>query len=144
MVGSVARDHVLAVRGHIEIVHGPFRTDALDLGERGGIDDIRYARIVPNLLPDPHIHSPSVRTHSDVVGVAGERDLLDHFQRLGIGHIERVVSLTTEVDPASVRGASDPMDRLDAFDLSHNLVRDGIKDVYCVSGGVTLNDPTLI
>jgi len=32
---------------------------------------------------------------------------------------------------------------LDAWDLSHDLVRDGVNQVYSVPGGVALEDPNL-
>src|SRR2546428_4998242 len=79
VVGAVAGDDVLAIRRDIDVVYGPFRTDALDFGERSSVDDIRDAWVVPNFLPDPHIDSTPIRSDRDVIGVTGERDLFDHL-----------------------------------------------------------------
>ncbi len=144
MGGAVAGEHELAVQRDIKIMHGPFGTDALDFGERRGIDNIRDARVIPHRsLSDSHVDFFPIRRNRDVVGTARERDLLDDLQRLDIRHVQRPVGLIADVDPGCVGGRRDAMGRLDAWDLSHDLVRDRVNQVYSVPGGVALEDPNL-
>ena len=144
LAARLARDHVLAVGRDIEVVHGALGPDALDLGERCGIDHIRDARVVADRLPDPHIHFPPVRGDGDVVRTPRERNSLDELSRRHVGNVERVVGLAADVDAGSVRGCHDAVGRFDVRDLSDDGVGGGIDDVNSVAGGVALEDAHLV
>ena len=70
-----------------------------------------------------------------------QRDVLRDFQCLGIGDVERRLSLVRDVEAAAVRCHRRAVIHLDAGNLAHHLVGVGIDQHDAVAGGVGLDDP---
>src|SRR5205823_10272255 len=92
-------DHELAIRRDVGIVDRALHGDAFGLGHGSCIDDVHRARRDGNR----DVHPLSIFTDPDVVGMARERNALDHLQALLIHHVERALTLVAYVVTAAVR-----------------------------------------
>ena len=113
-----------------------FRADALHARERAGVDDVDRARTGD----DGHVHALAVLAHRDVVRVIGERNALDHLQRLQIRDVERRLGFVGHVEAAAVGRRGGAMVHLDAADFADHLVRGRINQHHAVAGRVGLDD----
>src|SRR6267142_3907948 len=112
---------------------GRQRLDAL---KRRGVDDVHAAR----RLDDPHVHALPAATDRKIVGMAAQRNLLDHLECLAVDDVERAERLVADVDAAAIWCDCRTMVDLDPVNLSDDFVRLGIDDVNVVACAVGLND----
>jgi hypothetical protein len=114
----------------------PATTQRLDALLRGGVDDVNPAW----RLDDADIHPPSVTADRQVIRVTAQRNLLCHFQRLGVDDVEGAHRLVADIEAGAVRSDGGAVAGLDTGNLTDDLVGGRIDEVNVVAGAVGLDD----
>src|SRR5262249_34251359 len=89
------------------------------------------------------INPAPITANPDIIRMPAQRNLGDDFQRFSVNHVERAVRFVTDVDATAIRSSGRAMVHFDAGDLSDDLIRHWIDDMYIVAGSVGLNDTDL-
>ncbi len=96
--GNRSGDDVRAVWRDVDVVDAALGRNALHLLERRGVDHVDGA----GRRHDADVDAAAVAADRDVVGPAGQRDLLGHLQRLAVDDVQRLLRLAAEVEAAAV------------------------------------------
>src|ERR1700674_1283315 len=98
-------DRIFAIRCPVHVVHRAIHWDALYFLERGRVDYIEDA----GLLPDANQHLTSIFGDGEVVRPIAERYLAKNLPALSIHNVEDALRFIADVNACSIRRESDAM-----------------------------------
>ena len=116
---------------------GALGLQSLYILKQTSINDVDTARSFGN----GHINPASIGSNGDVIGMAAQRDVIGHFQCLGVDNVQSALRLIADVDPTAVRRHGRAMVHFDSFDHADNLIGGGIDDVNVIAGAIGLDNP---